>query len=115
MKILLLWLVLAASVPSFAADTGDLYEKKEKTLLDVMKAFRDSAMEAPIIAAGVQFLSASGAGGSCPQWTVNPSLLQVTINLGQFFCSPAVSGALSVVGWGVLAGALYLAFRVAFL
>ena len=115
MKNILFWLVLALSAPSFADDGGDLYTKKDKTFLSVLAAFRDSALQAPIIAAGSNYLSISVGGGSCPQWTINPSLLQVTINLGQFFCSGPVSGALSVVGWGVLLTALYLAFRIAFL
>lgn len=116
MKNFFFLICLALSAPSFADDSGnDLYTKKDATFEAAFSAFRDAVADAPIISAGVNYLSISAAGGSCPHWTISPPLIQVSIDLGRFFCTDVVSGALSVVGWGMLVAALYFAFGVAFL
>jgi hypothetical protein len=113
MKTILFALLLAIAAPSFA--DGALYDKKEKTLAEVLTAFQQSVSNAPIFAAASGFLDVGDIGGACPSWSVSLSLLSMDVNFAPYFCNAAVSAALSIVGIGVLFTAVYFAVRIAFL
>lgn len=119
MKIILLLLLFAGPVSSFAddaiPDNGPVYDKKTKTFSDVFKTFRDSLMSAPVLSASGQFLDVSVGAGGCPSSSFSVSLVDVDINLAPFFCSDGVHEALRVFGIAVLFTAVYFAVRIAFL
>ena len=88
-----------------------LYDKKDKTLGDVMATHRQTLMQSPVGTGLVNFFAISG-GGSCPTWSKEIPFLNVTLTLDQF-CSDMAATALAVMRVCVLLVAAFFAFRVA--
>ena len=98
-----------------AAVSGDLYQKGDKTFQDVMTHWNNAVSGAPFIGAAQGFLSAQVSGGSCPSWVAAVPYLKVSVDVGQYFCAPGTAEMFNIVGIGVMLGAAYVAFRIAFL
>ena len=94
---------------------SDLYSKKSNTFQTVIKSWQHQVGKAPFIVAAKRFLSVNVNKGSCPQWPLSVPYLHLNAQLGAYFCSPAMSSALAVIGVGVMIGAAFVAFRMAFL
>ncbi|WP_442784008.1 hypothetical protein [Collimonas fungivorans] len=94
---------------------GELYGKGSKTMQDVMNHWTSAVSGAPFIAAAQTFLGANVNGGSCPSWRADVAYLKMSVNLGQYFCAPGTEVIFSYIGIGVMLGAAYIAFKIAFL
>ncbi len=94
---------------------GELYTKKDDTFASVMQTFKQTVEAAPAIAAANNFFVVSVGGGGCPSWSVSVPYLNVTADVGQYFCGSLMSGVFGIIGAGLMLGASYVAFRWAFL
>lgn len=88
-----------------------IYQKKEKTFASVLDTFKNEANSAPVIAAANGFMTANVPAGSCPTWSVAVPLLNVTLDIGQYFCSSAAVSMMQLAGTIILAGVTFLAFK----
>jgi hypothetical protein len=94
---------------------GELYGKGTKTMQDVMNHWTSAVGGAPFISAAQGFLGANVNGGACPSWRADVAYLKMSVNLGQYFCAPGTEVIFSYIGIGVMLGAAYIAFKIAFL
>jgi hypothetical protein len=94
---------------------GDLYGKGTKTMQDVMNHWTSAVGGAPFITAAQGFLGANVNGGACPSWRADVAYFKMSINLGQYFCAPGTETIFGYIGIGVMLGAAFLAFKIAFL
>lgn len=92
-----------------------IYTKKEKTLGSVLDTFKNEVSAAPVVSSANGFLTATVPSGSCPSWVVTVPLLNVTLDLGQYFCTPGAVSMMDLAGAIILAGVTFLAFRWAIL
>lgn len=95
--------------------SGELYSKSEKTFGTVFSNFNNQVNNAPFMAAAKGFFTLGNIGGACPSWTVAVAYWNKTLDIGQYFCGGNASAILSLLGIGVMVGAAWAAFRMAFL
>ncbi|WP_188381936.1 hypothetical protein [Oxalicibacterium faecigallinarum] len=95
--------------------TGELYAKKDKTFQTVFGAWKTSLETAPVVAAGKAFFTVNVSGGGCPSWSADVPYLNTTISMGDIFCGSTANSIYAVIKIGLLIGAAYMAFRMAFL
>lgn len=94
-----------------AAETGELYKKKTRTVADVLGDAKSTMEGAPITSAMAGFLTVQ-AGGSCPMWVWQVPYFNVTVVVDAF-CSTWAMQAYGWVATAVLLVASFLAFRIA--
>lgn len=95
--------------------TDGMYTKKEKTMASVFTQFQNTVKNSPVGSASTDFFAVSTPGGSCPAWSVQVPMLNVTLNAGDYFCNGTILAALQGAGYVMLALATYIAFTWAFL
>jgi len=91
---------------------GDLYTPETTTVADVVSTYKARVMNAPIISAGRNFLTADNIGGSCPTFSYEFFGHTVTVDI---FCNPSMGQVFALVGILVLFGFAYAAFKIALL
>lgn len=95
--------------------TAGLYEKKSVTVQGVLTTFSNGVKATPAGAAMTSFFTLSTPGGACPNWQVAVPLLNVTVNLSQYFCTQEAINMMNLVGAVLLAVASFVGFRWAIL
>lgn len=95
--------------------TDGMYTKKEKTMASVFTQFQNTVKNSPLGSASTDFFTVSTPGGSCPAWSVQVPMLNVTLNAADYFCNATILAALQGAGYVMLALATYIAFTWAFL
>lgn len=98
-----------------AAPIGTLYTKKTPTVADTFHTFTSALQSAPFLLAAQNFFGVSVNAGSCPSMIAGIGYFHMSLDAGQYFCTPAVANMLFIAGVAVLIGAAYVAFRMAFL
>lgn len=95
--------------------TDGLYTKKEKTMASVFSQFQNTIKGSALGSASTGFFTVSTPGGSCPAWSVQVPMLNITLNAADYFCNGGILAALQGAGYVMLALATYIAFTWAFL
>jgi hypothetical protein len=93
------------------APVGSLYTAKDKTMVGVLSAHRDSFMASPIGSAVGGFFIVGG-GGQCPTFQAQIPFINADVSLDAF-CSPFAAQALALLKVALLVAASFLAFRIA--
>lgn len=94
-----------------AAQVGELYAPKGKTLDSVLGTARDQFMVSPFGSAASNFFSVSNPG-ACPTWSASLAYFHTTLTIDQL-CTPFGVQALAVLKMAILLAASFFAFRIA--
>lgn len=94
---------------------GPLYVTKGKTFNTVFQNFSNGFNAAPSVAAAKNFFGGTVSGGSCFNGVINIPYLKTSVDVAQYFCGGPAQAGLNVMAIGLLIGAAYVAFRIAFL
>lgn len=94
---------------------GELWQGKEKTFDQVLNKFRAGFSATPVVSASAAFFAVSVPNGSCPSWQVVVPVVDVTLNLSQYFCTTEAIQMMDLVGAVLLALVFFVAFRWAIL
>lgn len=95
--------------------TGDLYQKKGKTMDTVLTKFKDDVSNTNFAKGAGAFFNVTLPGGSCGGMAVNVPYLNTTVDLGQYICTPQAAQLLQGVGAVLRVVVAFLAFTWAFL
>lgn len=98
-----------------APATEGIYTKKDKTIASSLTEFQTTVKGSAIGSAATSFFAVSTPSGSCPNWTVNVPMLNITLSAADYFCNGTILQALQGAGYVMLALATYIAFTWAFL
>lgn len=95
--------------------TDDLYKKKDKTMESVLGKFKDDVANTEFAKGAGAFFNVTIPGGSCGGMSANVPYLNMTVDLGQFLCTPQAAQLLEGVGAVLRVVVAFLAFTWAFL
>lgn len=99
--------------------SGTLYTPSSRTAQSVIQGFTNAVSQALWYQSAQQFFSIDGMGsGSCDGMSyTTPSIYgqSMTIDLGEFFCGPFGLSLFHYLSVGLMLGASWAAFRIAFL
>lgn len=95
--------------------TDGMYTKKEKSMSSVFTQFQNTVKNSPVGSASTGFFTVATPSGSCPAWSVQVPMLNITLNAADYFCNGGILAALQGAGYVMLALATYIAFTWAFL
>lgn len=95
--------------------TSDLYKKKDKTVDTVLTDFKNDISNTDFAKGAGSFFKVSIPGGSCSGLSTNVPYLNVTIDLGQYICSPQAQQMMETAGAVLRLVVAYVAFTWAFL
>lgn len=95
--------------------TGGLYEKKTKTVSDVLNAAKSGIMQSGIGSAATGFFNVSVPGGACPNWVAAVSFLNIQLDVSQYFCTATAINMMNLVGAVLMFVAGFVGFRWAIL
>lgn len=99
----------------FKGPDGDLYEKKDRTIRDVLDEFNSTVSAAPVFAAARNWFSVGGMPSGCGGLSVSVPYLNTSISADSIFCGEYGALIMQIAGAVVLAAAAYAGFRMAFL
>lgn len=95
--------------------TDDLYKKKDKTMESVLGKFKDDVANTEFAKGAGAFFNVTIPGGSCGGMSANVPYLNMTVDLGQFLCTPQAAQLIEGVGAVLRVVVAFLAFTWAFL
>jgi hypothetical protein len=100
-------------------DVPELYTKDDSgdTFGSVLTAFSNGIKASPAISAASNFFNITVPSGSCAGLDGTLDLMgqPLTINMSQYLCSPDAEAIYTLLAIGVMIGAVWLAFTIAFL
>jgi hypothetical protein len=95
--------------------SSGLYTKKNKTISDSLNTFKTGLMGSGIGSAMTGFFAVSVPGGSCPAWAVDVPVLNVHLDISQYFCTSTALSMMNLVGAVLMFVAAFVGFRWAIL
>lgn len=99
----------------FTGKYGDLYEKGDRTIEDVMNEFIEKVKNGPAISKVVGWFSINGMPASCGGMSFSIPLFGVTLSLDEYLCGASAHLIMQIAAYVILALAAYTAFRIAYL
>lgn len=94
---------------------GDLYKKSDRTLTQVVNDFSSTVNNGSMLSAAKNFFNVQVSSGGCPNMVIAIDYFHTSIDAAPYFCNDIAQQIMSVLSFGLLLAACWVAFQIAFL